>query len=127
MSAEAGSGLFLSDGSLGLRIQYAPSVLGSLTHRMKQSADLRYSNHGDLTATPPSALSSIAAHAYGASDYLDNVPQPLNFVVSDDGETAVAKLGERLELAVGGEGVIGKMVCVTSGGLELGDGVIGWN
>ena len=69
----------------------------------------------------------MAAHVDGASDCMIDGSQALSFVVSDDGETAMAKLGERLELAVGGEGVIGKMVSITSGGSEFGDGIIGWN
>ena len=80
---------------------------------------MRYSNHGDLTAAPPSALSSAAAHADGASGGSADVSQALSFMISDGGDTAMAKLGERLELAVGGEGVIVMMVSVTSGGLEF--------
>ena len=40
---------------------------------------------------------------------------------------ATAELTPRLELGVGGEGVIGKMVSVSCDGDELGDGIIGWN
>lgn len=40
---------------------------------------------------------------------------------------AVAQLGRRLELSVGGEGVVGKMVSVTCSGVEIGNGVVGWN
>ena len=40
---------------------------------------------------------------------------------------AVALLGQRLELGVGGEGVIGKMVSVSCSGVEVGNGVVGWN
>ncbi|KAL8827423.1 MAG: hypothetical protein Q9191_003190 [Dirinaria sp. TL-2023a] len=105
VSAETENGLLFGDRLLGLRIH----------------------NHGDLTVAPSLTLPSVAAHVDCASGILDDASEALDFVVSDDGQMAMAKLGERLELAVGGEGVIGKMVSVTSGGLEYGDGIIGWN
>ena len=92
---------------------------------MKQSADMTYSHHGDLTSASSSYPTSSSAHS--APDCLGTVHRSLSFVIPDDGETPMAKLGERLELAVGGGGVIGKMVSVTRGGLEFGDGIIGWN
>lgn len=48
--------------------------------------------------------------------------------VDGEGGMAVAQLRQRLELSVGGEGVIGKMVSVTSStGMEFGNGIVGWN
>ena len=44
-----------------------------------------------------------------------------------DSKTPTAELNRRLDLGVGGEGVIGKMVSVSCNGLDLGNGVIGWN
>lgn len=85
--------------------------------------NVEHSSHGDLTAASSSSISSPASDA---SEGFDSQSGFLNFV-SNDGETAIAELGERLELAVGGEGVIGKMISITSEGLELGDGIIGWN
>lgn len=41
--------------------------------------------------------------------------------------TASAELGQRLDLGVGGHGVIGKMVSVACDGQDLGNGIIGWN
>ena len=38
-----------------------------------------------------------------------------------------AQLGVRLDLIFGGNGVIGPMMSVVSGGEEIGDGSIGWN
>ena len=40
---------------------------------------------------------------------------------------ATAELRQRLDLGVGGEGVIGKLVSVACNGTDLGNGVIGWN
>ena len=40
---------------------------------------------------------------------------------------AVAELSQRLDLGVGGEGVIGKMVSVSCNHRDLGHGIIGWN
>ena len=38
-----------------------------------------------------------------------------------------AQLGVSLDLVLGGNGVIGPMMSVVSGGEEIGDGSIGWN
>ena len=37
------------------------------------------------------------------------------------------ELDTRLDLYVGGKGVVGRMVSVLNGKEKLGDGVIGWN
>ena len=37
------------------------------------------------------------------------------------------ELDRRLDLVVGGQGVIGRMMSVFSGREKIGDGVIGWN
>lgn len=38
-----------------------------------------------------------------------------------------SELEERLDLGVGGGGIIGRLLSVTGGGREIGNGVIGWN
>ena len=47
--------------------------------------------------------------------------------MSTDSVMATAQLTQRLDLGVGGEGVIGKMVSVSCNGDDLGNGIIGWN
>ena len=46
---------------------------------------------------------------------------------SNDNGGHGSDLGDRLDLGVGGCGVIGRMLSITSGGREIGNGVIGWN
>ena len=69
-----------------------------------------FSQHGDLTAlnkdgvVVPIFLKTIKGHA-----------------------THEVELDTRLDLFVGGKGVVGRMVSVLNGKEKLGDGIIGWN
>lgn len=74
------------------------------------------SHHGDLTAADQAVLdpSSIVQHTIQLKR------------ASDDGEHE-SNLGARLDLGVGGSGVIGRMLSITCGGRQIGNGVIGWN
>ena len=45
---------------------------------------------------------------------------------ANDGEDG-SDLRDRLDLGVGGSGVIGRMLSIKSGEREIGNGVIGWN
>ena len=81
------------------------------------------SNHGDLTTTPSSSVSSLASEASSGWDAAQHVLR----LTSTDSMIATAELRQRLDLGVGGEGVIGKMVSVACNGNDLGNGIIGWN
>ena len=69
-----------------------------------------FSQHGDLTAlnkdgiVVPISLKAIKGHA-----------------------AHEVELDTRLDLFVGGKGVVGRMVSVLNGKEKLGDGIIGWN
>ncbi|KAG7008110.1 hypothetical protein G7Y79_00007g022350 [Physcia stellaris] len=76
--------------------------------------------HGDLAASPSSSTSSLASSTSQVANHA------LEFVHGEGG-MAVAELRQRLELSVGGEGVIGRMVSVSCSGVEVGNGVVGWN
>lgn len=128
-----------SRGSLGekgcvLQIQYVPFVdlvyptsssrktkIRSLCKRMEDGACRTVemallmirdsqSQHGDLTARDIDSSSVMHTSTMGQSGKRDEVD-----------------FGERLELDVGGRGVIGRMVSVVRGKERLGDGIIGWN
>ncbi|KAK0514157.1 hypothetical protein JMJ35_003879 [Cladonia borealis] len=71
---------------------------------------LQIHQHGDLTA--PNKDAAVA-------------PICLKTI---EGQTAhEVELDTRLDLFVGGKGVVGRMVSVLNGKEKLGDGVIGWN
>lgn len=72
------------------------------------------SQHGDLTASHQAGL--------GDTERLHAVRLRHSSNGNNDME-----LGERLELGVGGSGVIGRTLSVMRGGEEVGNGVIGWN
>ena len=80
-----------------------------------------HSHHGDLTAKNDEEP-MVVNHA---SMIVHNVE--LKHASNDNGRGYGSDLGDRLDLGVGGCGVIGRMLSVTSGGREIGHGVIGWN
>ena len=105
---------------LGLSIQYVANSLLSLFPEPWTLADDITSCHGDLAASPSFSTPSLASSTSQVANHA------LQFVHGEGG-MAVAQLGRRLELSVGGEGVVGKMVSVTCSGVEIGNGVVGWN
>ena len=96
-----------------LQIQYVlPNLRGRNTFnkRADSTTACPFSQHGDLTA--PNKDAAVA-------------PICLKTI---KGQTAQeVELDRRLELFVGGKGVVGRMVSVLDGKEKLGDGVIGWN
>ena len=96
-----------------LQIQYViPNLRGRSTSnkRADPKTACLFSQHGDLTA--PNKDAAVA-------------PICLKTI---EGQTAhEVELDTRLDLFVGGKGVVGRMVSVLNGKEKLGDGVIGWN
>ena len=69
-----------------------------------------FSQHGDLTA--PNKVIAAA---------------PIYFKTIKGQTAHEVELDTRLDLFVGGKGVVGRMVSVLNGKEKLGDGIIGWN
>ena len=78
------------------------------------SSSASSSQHGDLTA----------AHQAGFGD--TERLHAVRLRHSSDGNNDM-QLGERLELGVGGSGVVGRTLSIMRGGKGVGNGVIGWN
>ena len=68
------------------------------------------SQHGDLTA--PNKDGAIV---------------PISLKIIKGHAAHEVELDTRLDLFVGGKGVVGRMVSVLNGKEKLGDGIIGWN
>ena len=68
------------------------------------------SQHGDLTA--PNKHGAVV---------------PISLTIVKGHAAHELELDTRLDLFVGGKGVVGRMVSVLNGKEKLGDGIIGWN
>ncbi|CCX17436.1 hypothetical protein FPQ18DRAFT_332510 [Pyronema domesticum] len=70
-----------------------------------EDCELRIHDHGDLTCISPS--------------------EPVMYSLPL--RSGLSSLERRLDLGVGGKGIIGRAVSIVAGGAVLGQGIVGWN
>ena len=98
---------------------YSKCLEDRLGQRQQQQLQVRIYKFGTPSTSPPSS---------GSSSYFDTpVPNPVMHTFTLQNTETRQLLCQRLDLGVGGDGVVGRTVSVTGcDGEVLGEGVIGW-
>ncbi|KAA8896053.1 hypothetical protein FN846DRAFT_296942 [Sphaerosporella brunnea] len=85
----------------------------------------------NMSCTPENKLADCEVRIHTLGDLTAGVESAGNVLHSllplELAEKGQLVLDRRLDLGVGGDGIIGRTVSVVKGGIVLGEGIIGWN